>query len=100
MIQTGMLAAAVFTIGLIGPASAGSPSLYLTRADATEGLRHGQARFLPLGETREAVLDDVMRPPQGEIDPGMTVVPPDNSGRMPVILPPGGPGGNPGIEPR
>jgi len=96
MIQTGMLAATVLTIGLIGPAGAGSPSLYLTPADATDGLRHGQVRFQPLGETREAVVDDVMRPPQGDIDPDMTVVPPDRSGKIRIISPPG----DPGTEPR
>lgn len=42
--------------------------------------------------------DGVIRPPSG-IDPGMTQSPPE-SGKMPVIPPPGTPGGEQGVEPK
>jgi hypothetical protein len=51
----------------------------------------------PLSE-RLAESKGVICPPTG-IDPGLTV-PPVGGGRMPVIPPPGTPGGDPGIQPR
>jgi hypothetical protein len=41
----------------------------------------------------------VIRPPQS-VDPGMQVSPPDPDTRMPVVPPPGSPGGDPTIEPK
>ncbi|MBO0734634.1 MAG: hypothetical protein J2P49_10035 [Methylocapsa sp.] len=43
--------------------------------------------------------DGVLKPP-GDIDPGMTEKPPETGGRMPVIPPPGSPGGNPSVQPK
>jgi hypothetical protein len=51
----------------------------------------------PLSE-RLAESKGVICPPTG-IDPGLAV-PPKGGGRMPVIPPPGTPGGDPGIEPK
>jgi hypothetical protein len=41
----------------------------------------------------------VLRPPDN-VDPGMTAKPPDTGGRMPVIPPPGSPGGDESIRPK
>jgi hypothetical protein len=43
--------------------------------------------------------DGVIRPP-ANVDPGMTEKPPETGGRMPVIPPPGSPGGNPSLQPK
>jgi hypothetical protein len=41
----------------------------------------------------------VIRPPDN-VDPSMTAKPPDTGGRMPVIPPPGSPGGDESIKPK
>jgi hypothetical protein len=41
----------------------------------------------------------VLCPPSG-VDPQMRAPTPDNSGKMPVIPPPGSPGGNPNLQPK
>jgi hypothetical protein len=41
----------------------------------------------------------VIRPPDN-VDPGMTAKPPDTGARMPVIPPPGSPGGDESIKPK
>jgi hypothetical protein len=43
--------------------------------------------------------DGVIRPP-ANVDPEMTVKPPDNNTTMPVIPPPGSPGGDPSVKPK
>ena len=43
--------------------------------------------------------DGVIRPP-GSVDPEMTLKPSDNNAPMPVIPPPGSPGGDPSIKPK
>jgi hypothetical protein len=43
--------------------------------------------------------DGVLHPPQG-IDPGVALPPPSTGSNMPVIPPPGTPGGNSAIEPK
>jgi hypothetical protein len=43
--------------------------------------------------------DGVIKPP-ANIDPGMAEKPPETGGRMPVIPPPGSPGGNPSLHPK
>jgi hypothetical protein len=41
----------------------------------------------------------VIRPP-ADVDPQMKQMPPSSGGRMPVIPPPGTPGGNPSVKPK
>jgi hypothetical protein len=41
----------------------------------------------------------VLEPP-ANVDPAMPVVPPATSGNMPIIRPPGTPGGNPNVVPK
>ena len=41
----------------------------------------------------------VIRPP-ANVDPGMAEKPPETGGRMPVIPPPGSPGGDPSVHPK
>lgn len=44
--------------------------------------------------------DGVIKP-QTNVDPGITTTPPaPNAGTMPVIPPPGSPGGNPNVQPK
>ncbi len=43
--------------------------------------------------------DGVIKPP-ANVDPAMTEKPPETGGRMPVIPPPGSPGGNPSLQPK
>ena len=43
--------------------------------------------------------DGVIQPP-GNVDPEITVKPSDNNSTMPVIPPPGSPGGDPSIKPK
>jgi hypothetical protein len=38
--------------------------------------------------------------PQGDVDPGISAAPPDSTGTMPVIPPPGSPGGDPRVQPK
>ena len=43
--------------------------------------------------------EGVIKPPEN-IDPGLQKKPPDDSGKMPVIPPPGSPGGDPNVKPK
>jgi len=53
----------------------------------------------PLGK-KLSRTDGVIHPPQG-VDPGLAVPPPPHAhGTMPVIPPPGTPGGEPGLRPK
>jgi hypothetical protein len=53
----------------------------------------------PLGKKLDRT-DGVIHPPQG-VDPGLAIPPPANAqGTMPVIPPPGTPGGEPGPKPK
>ena len=52
----------------------------------------------PLGK-KLSRTDGVLHPPHG-IDPGVAIVPPPTGSNMPVIPPPGTPGGNPALEPK
>ena len=52
----------------------------------------------PLGKKLDRT-DGVIHPPQG-VDPGLTISPPHAQGNMPVLPPPGTPGGDPGLRPK
>jgi hypothetical protein len=41
----------------------------------------------------------VIKPPEN-VDPGLQKKPPDDSSKMPVIPPPGSPGGDPNVKPK
>jgi hypothetical protein len=90
MIQTGLLTTAVLIAGLSGPAL----------ASTTQGWNHAQpqTRIVP-GEQREAASGDVIQPPAANIDPGMTVAPPDQKGKI-RIIPPIAPDTQKGIGPK
>src|SRR5215211_2785933 len=51
----------------------------------------------PLGKKLDRT-DGVIHPPPG-VDPGLTVSPPHAQGKMPVLPPPGTPGGEPSLRP-
>src|SRR3954462_8472255 len=52
----------------------------------------------PLGKQLDRT-DGVIHPPPG-VDPGWTVSPSHAQGTMPVLPPPGTPGGDPGLRPK
>ena len=52
----------------------------------------------PLGKKLDRT-DGVIHPPPG-VDPGLTISPPHAQGTMPVLSPPGTPGGDPGLRPK
>ena len=52
----------------------------------------------PLGKKLNRT-DGVLHPPRG-VDPGVAIPPPTTGSSMPVIPPPGTPGGNTAIEPK
>ena len=58
-----------------------------------------------MGQSGEALGDKlaksngVLCPPSG-VDPHMRAPTPENAGKMPVIPPPGSPGGNPNVQPK
>ena len=64
---------------------------------APEGSTTGQ-RAEPLGD-KLARSDGVLCPPSG-VDPEIRAPTPDTGGKMPVIPPPGSPGGDPNIRPK
>ena len=52
----------------------------------------------PLGQKLDRT-SGVLHPPKG-VDPGLTIAPPSAPSKMPVIPPPGTPGGDPGLQPK
>jgi len=108
-----MLVTAVLTASL-GPASGQAPPTPKTpgpptapaqpsqsadctqRGAASDGLTTGQAGQ-PLSD-KLAKSDGVLCPPSG-VDPEIRAPTPD-TGKMPVIPPPGGPGGDPSVRPK
>ena len=52
----------------------------------------------PLGKKLDRT-DGVIHPLPG-VDPGLTISPPHAQGTMPVLPPPGTPGGDPGLQPK
>jgi hypothetical protein len=108
MIQAGLAAIALLA-ALIVPASADWLNPRAALADATEDLRRAQSLYKSLGDQseqhqsttqRHAATGDVIHPPDADIDPKMTVVPPHRHGTMRVIPPPGSPGGDRNITPK
>ena len=89
MIQTGLLTTAVLIAGLSGPAL----------ASTTQGWNHAQPSN-QVGEQREAASGDVIQPPAANIDPGMTVTPPNQTGKIRIIPPAAGPDTQKGIGPK
>ena len=73
-----------------------TPMRETPRAGTPDGQTTGQSRE-PLGD-KLARSDGVLCPPAG-IDPEMHAPAPDG-GKMPVIPPPGSPGGDPSIRPK
>ncbi|UGX95477.1 hypothetical protein G6321_00010140 [Bradyrhizobium barranii subsp. barranii] len=67
------------------------------RATAPDGTTIGQSRE-PLGD-KLAKSDGVLCPPSG-VDPDMHAPAPSTDGAMPVLPPPGSPGGDPTVRPK
>ena len=67
------------------------------RATAPDGTTTGQSRE-PLGD-KLAKSDGVLCPPSG-VDPEMHAPAPSTDGAMPVIPPPGSPGGDQTVKPK
>ena len=66
-------------------------------ATAPDSTTTGQARE-PLGD-KLAKSEGVLCPPAG-VDPEMHAPAPSTDGKMPVIPPPGSPGGDPNVKPK
>ncbi|WP_244646175.1 hypothetical protein [Bradyrhizobium campsiandrae] len=76
----------------------GSGTAVMTYCATTpDGQTTGQSRE-PLGD-RLAKSDGVLCPPSG-VDPEMHAPAPSTDGSMPVIPPPGSPGGDPNVKPK
>ncbi|MBW7963646.1 hypothetical protein [Bradyrhizobium sp. BR 10261] len=67
------------------------------RATPPDGTTTGQSRE-PLGD-KLAKSEGVLCPPAG-VDPEMHAPAPSTDGKMPVIPPPGSPGGDPNVKPK
>jgi hypothetical protein len=90
--RTSLLAGALAALAT-APAAAQQPSP--PAPDCTPGAQTKPGE--PLGD-RLAQSKGVICPP--DVDPGMKVPPPDSGSKMPVIPPPGAPGGDRKIEPK
>ena len=76
------------------------PAAEMTPQTVPEDTRPGRSGSSqePLGKKLNRT-DGVLHPPQG-VDPGVAIPPPSTGSNMPVIQPPGTPGGNTAIEPK
>jgi hypothetical protein len=63
-----------------------------------DGSTVGRAGGEPLGD-KLAKSDGVLCPPSN-VDPAMRAPAPESTGKMPVIPPPGSPGGDPNVRPK
>jgi hypothetical protein len=102
MRTTSNIILAGLVIAASGAAIAQAPPLPATPPQATappspQGTTTGQSRE-PLGD-KLAKSDGVLCPPAG-VDPDMHAPAPSTDGRMPVIPPPGSPGGDPNVKPK
>ena len=85
------------------PPQATAPPPSPNTADCAPTTPNGSG--VTVGQSSEALGDKLARsngvlcPPSG-VDPQMRAPTPDNSGKMPVIPPPGSPGGDPSVRPK
>ncbi len=85
------------------PPQATAPPPSPNTADCAPTTPNGSG--VTVGQSNEALGDrlaksnGVLCPPSG-VDPQMRAPTPDNSGKMPVIPPPGSPGGDPNVRPK
>jgi hypothetical protein len=91
----GLAASVLLTALAAGPAGAQPTDRALQPKTETEGQGPSSGNL----SERLDRSDGVIRPPAG-VDPQIQVPPPESGGRMPVIPPPGTPGGDPRIEPK
>ncbi|MGO4685873.1 hypothetical protein [Hyphomicrobium sp. 2TAF46] len=74
-----------------------------TKATPAAGANDKTAETKPKDEPLSKKLDEndgVLKPPQG-VDPGIHQAPPAQTGdKMPVIVPPGEPGGDQSVQPK
>jgi hypothetical protein len=89
------------SIGMLAAALAGSPSWAQTADRDRQPKSETEGQAPPAGNPSDRLerSDGVIRPPAG-VDPQIHVPPPEPGARMPVIRPPGTPGGDPRIEPK
>ena len=95
-------------LGMLPPLALCAGGMFASAAESPAGTtppaQEGQASPQPpAGASAPAVGGTmVIRPPAG-IDPGINMTPPDpapEAGRMPIVPPPGAPGGNPAVVPK
>ena len=95
MRRMSLVAAVVFTLGTAAAAAADEPSNLAPNRPATPAAP-------PTGGNLSSDLNrsgGVIKPPAG-IDPEIKQTPPPTGATMPVIPPPGTPGGNPAVKPK
>ena len=68
---------------------------------AADGVKPPSTDAAPSGNLSERLNQSggVIKPPEN-VDPGMQKRPPEDSAKMPVIPPPGTPGGDPNVKPK
>jgi hypothetical protein len=74
-------------------------------ASATAAERQGEQQNQPVEPPASGSSSDLSRSggvikPPADVDPEMRQAPPSSGDRMPVIPPPGTPGGNPSVKPK
>jgi hypothetical protein len=88
-------------VAVLAVALAGSPSWAQTTDRDRQPKSETEGQAPPAGNPSDRLerSDGVIRPPAG-VDPQIQVPPPEPGARMPVIPPPGTPGGDRRIEPK
>jgi hypothetical protein len=89
------------SVGMLAAALAGGPSWAQTADRDRQPKSETEGQAPPSGNLSDRLnrSDGVIRPPAG-VDPQIQVPPPEPGARMPVIPPPGTPGGDPRIQPK
>ena len=77
------------------------PAAHAAEPSATDRSNQPTTDSGPSGNLSERLnrSEGVIKPPEN-VDPGLQKPPPDDSGRMPVIPPPGSPGGDQSVKPK
>ncbi len=93
-------AALVLAVPHPAPAQMTDPKACASHEQVQPGIHGAQPKTEGSGNLSDklARTDGVLCPPN--VDPDIKAAPPQNGGRMPVIPPPGAPGGDPSVQPK
>ena len=97
---TALFVAIIWAVATPCQAAANDPSAAQSPQKVPEDTGPGKSGSTggPLSDKLDRT-DGVIHPPRG-VDPEMSKKPPPSGSSMPVIPPPGTPGGEPGVEPK